>query len=117
MTLGNIKNVVEDNKENECLCKKQKIFPLIWNKFEMFRKAPNIRQRVKFDKISNYLKRFFMEESKDEKDVKSGDAKWVPSFDEITRVYPDVEEIHFINEYTLTSGLLDKLKKHIEKKK
>eukprot|EP01084_Bolivina_argentea_P078734 142893_1 len=70
------KNVVEDNKEDECLCRKQKIFPVTWNKFEKFRKQPNIRQRVKFDKISNYLKRFFMEESKDEKDVKSGDAKW-----------------------------------------
>eukprot|EP01084_Bolivina_argentea_P009848 18381_1 len=48
MTLGNIKNC-HTSKENEGWSRKQKIFPLIWNKFEEFRKEPNIRQRVKFD--------------------------------------------------------------------
>eukprot|EP01084_Bolivina_argentea_P009851 18385_1 len=82
-TLKDVTAVIEKNKSepDPDWQKKQRIFPIIWKKFNEFREKPNIIQRVKFDKISSHLKRFFMEESKDEKDVKSGSAKWVPTFD------------------------------------
>eukprot|EP01084_Bolivina_argentea_P078733 142892_1 len=40
--LENMKNVTE-KKTNEDWSRKQKIFPVIWNKFEEFRETPNIR--------------------------------------------------------------------------
>eukprot|EP01084_Bolivina_argentea_P078735 142896_1 len=42
-TLDNIKNGTKEETKNEDWSRKQKIFPVIWNKFEEFRETPNIR--------------------------------------------------------------------------
>eukprot|EP01084_Bolivina_argentea_P259485 437832_1 len=96
--------------------KSDKVFDVLWKKFNEFRETPNVRQCVKFDQISNHLRRFFMDES-DQKSIESGIPRWIPSFDEITTVYPNVKELHFLNEYILTEHVLNNLEKHFENKK
>merc|ERR1712157_410732 len=96
--------------------RKKAMSPVFWEKFEYFRKFPNIRQSIKFDQMSDLLKRFFMEQI-DDKDIKTKQRKWVISFDEITTVYPNVKEIHFLNEYRFSNHVLERLIKQIEKGK
>merc|ERR1712228_300513 len=86
---------------------------VILNQFDEFRLNPNKWQRIKFDLISVHLKRFFMTES-DEKDVKTGDNRWDISFDEITTVYPNIKELHFINNYKFDNIALQRLIRHIQ---
>ena len=94
-----------------------KILALLWKKFEQFRG----KQRIKFDVVSNYLQRFFMEEIdqdiKEEKDQDAAKIKWTISFDEITTVYPYVQEIHFINNFKFDEHVLKRLIAQIKKDK
>jgi len=85
-----------------------------WHKFDEIRECPNERQCVKFDRISDILKRFFMEQSK-EREIRTGNRKWIISFEEILTVYPNVEELHFMNEYRFDDGVLQRLIKQIER--
>ena len=66
------------------LDKKMKIVPILWNKFNEFRLHPNARQRIKFDLISPHLKRFFMEQSETDKNVKTNELRWNISFEQRT---------------------------------
>ena len=93
--------------------KKMKVMELLWSKFNDFRLKPNKRQRIKFDRISNHLRRFFMTESKEEK-IETGKKRWNVSFEEISTVYPKAKELHFINEYKFNEEVLDSLIEHIE---
>eukprot|EP01084_Bolivina_argentea_P002738 5070_1 len=89
--------------------RKEKIFPLLVKKFNDFRKKPNFKQRIKFDMISDHLKRFFMERMKGYNDVNTGENKWIISFKEIITVYPNIKEIHFVNQYIFDNMLLEQL--------
>merc|ERR550525_2018717 len=84
-------------------------------KFREILECPNERQCVKFDSISPILKRFFMEYSK-KKDIDTGERKWTISFEEILTVYPNVKELHFMNEYRFDDGVLQRLIEQIERK-
>lgn len=86
-----------------------------WHKFEQIRKYPNERQCVKFDRISDILKRFFMEHT-NERDIATNKRRWTISFEEILTVYPNVEELHFINEYRFDDGVLQRFMKQIKRK-
>merc|ERR1712062_420598 len=92
----------------------QELQAVWWHKFNEIRECPNERQCVKFDRISDILKRFFMERS-NERDIKTGKRKWIISFEEILTVYPNVEELHFMNEYRFDDGVLQRLIKQIER--
>ena len=86
-----------------------------WHKIQHFCQTPNERQCVKFDRISDVLKRYFLDQS-EERDVRTGEKKWVISFEEITTVYPDVEEIHFMNQYRFDDVVLRRLIDQIQRK-
>ena len=85
-----------------------------WQQFNKIRECPNKRQCVKFDQISDNLKRFFMERT-DELDVETNEKRWTISFEEILTVYPNVEELHFINEYRFDNGVLLRLIRQIQR--
>ena len=91
-----------------------KILPILLGQFNRFREEPNAKQRVKFDCISGQLKRFFMKQEGDA-DIETGQPRWVISFDEIVSVYPNVKELHFINEYMFDDRVLRKLINRIKK--
>merc|ERR1712113_694397 len=77
-------SVEQHNDWKEC----QRLQLVWWYKFDRIREYPNERQCVKFDRISDILKRFFMEQS-NERDINSGRRKWAISFEEILTVYPN----------------------------
>eukprot|EP01083_Nonionella_stella_P152390 488390_1 len=104
---------VNDNQKNDAK-KLTRLSPILWEKFVEFQ--CDIR-RAKFDMISEGLKRFFMERSETEWDSHKEDVrKWVISFEQIVKVYPNVHELIFINEYDLNNEVLMRLIKHIENK-
>ena len=70
--------------------KKKRVLCALWMKFNDFREHPNAKQRIKFDVISEHLKRFFMEKI-DDKDVETGKNQWRVSFAQITLVYPNAQ--------------------------
>merc|ERR1712232_1339017 len=72
-----------------------RLLPILWNKFNKFRENQTV---IRFDIISDILKTFFMEET-NEKDIKTKKMKYILSFDEIIRVYPNAKELIFMNEY------------------
>eukprot|EP01084_Bolivina_argentea_P073037 132570_1 len=112
-------------KQIQDLEKNRKVLPVVIKKFEEFQATPNNSQRIKFDKISDHLKRFFMtlgnEEKNDETqndvdyDVNTGKPKWTISFERIIEVYPKARQIIFINEYELTEKVLNSLLNQIKK--
>merc|ERR1712228_169623 len=104
------------NKKLKDVNRRNKIAPIIWNKFDEARKCPNKQQRVKFDVVSRSLKRFFMEEM-DEKEIITNESKWSVSFEKIANVYPNIKEIHFLNEYKFTDKVLNNLMDCIRRKK
>eukprot|EP01083_Nonionella_stella_P061277 159709_1 len=85
---------------------------VLWAKFEESR--TNLT-RVKFDIITDHLKRFFMEPNPDnEVDILTNKVKLVISLKQIVSIYPAVEEIHFLNAYKLTDHVLRELISLIE---
>merc|ERR1719295_2367691 len=93
---------------------KGRVIEILYKKFNDFRQTPNPQQRVRFDRISTHLLRFFThnqdveEMEKDEngtvKQDKDGDdiPKAIPrtiSFQEIMKVYPNAETITFVNRH------------------
>eukprot|EP01084_Bolivina_argentea_P205938 351714_1 len=109
-------NTDETKQKIQHLEKRMKLRPVLVRKFEEFQCKPNNTQRIKFDKISEHLKRFFMtlgnEEKNDETqndvayDVNTGKPKWTISFERIIEVYPNARQIIFINVYELTEKVL-----------
>eukprot|EP01083_Nonionella_stella_P153537 493436_1 len=77
------------------------ILNMLWNKFENFRKFPNREQVVKLDTISDGLKPYFMDNE--------NDNSYGVSFSKIVRIFENVKEIHFINQYKLDNVALNKL--------
>ena len=101
-----------DDVSDDDFERKMKVMKVLVKKFNQFRLAPNKRQCIKFDKISPYLKRFFMTESQDE-NVETGKPRWDISFEEISTVYPNAKELHFINNYRFNNAVLEGLIDHI----
>eukprot|EP01083_Nonionella_stella_P223380 796161_1 len=97
------------DKKDDDMIRAMKIYPVLWRRFNEFREYPNLKQRVKFDTISDHLKRFFMQKDTTE-------DEWRISFEEITNVYPNVKELHFINEYRFSDEVLSDLIRHIRSK-
>jgi len=108
-------NMKDTEKQPTPMCAEQaKLIEILWHKFDEFRKRPSSAQRVKFDIISDKLKRFFMERS-DEEDIETGEKKWTPSFDRTRTVFPMVREIHFKDEYVLDERVLQNLIRALKK--
>ena len=88
----------------------------VWvRRWDQIRECPNERQCVKFDRISDILRRFFMEKT-DEVDTETNERKWTISFEEITSIWPNVKELHFMNEYRFDDEVLQRLIHQIERK-
>eukprot|EP01083_Nonionella_stella_P299389 1016623_1 len=98
----------EEMKMDDDEWKMKRIMVMLWNKFEYFCQNPTYKQHVRFDSISKGLKPFFMDET-ERKCIDTGEALWAISFDKITAVYPNIKEIHFMNEYKLDDAVLRKL--------
>ena len=91
-------------------------FEEVWvRRWDQIRENPNERQCVKFDRISDILKRFFMDKT-DEVDIATNERKWTISFEEITSIWPNVRELHFMNEYRFDDKVLHRLIDQIERK-
>ena len=97
-----------DIDDQEGLYRWKRLTPIFWNKFDFFRFNLNQRQRLRFDEISPILKRFFMEQTA-ERDIKTGHRKWTISFREITTIFPNVKELHFVNQYKFDDVVLQAL--------
>jgi len=54
-----------------------------------------------------------MEQTKD-RDINTNEFKWTISFTEITRIFPNVKEIHFVNRYKFDNTALKALIKQIQ---
>ena len=92
----------------------QQLTPVFWHKFDRFRRnQKNMRQRVRFDEISPILKRYFMEQIED-RDIDTNERKWIISFREITTIYPNVKELHFVNQYKFDDVVLAALIEQIQ---
>ena len=52
-----------------------------------------------------------------ERDLGTNERKWTISFREIVNVYPNLEEIHFMNHYRFDDGVLQRLIRQIQRKK
>ncbi len=102
----------EEGLGNDDKIKMNKLFPVLKEKFDEFRNNPNKHQRIKFDTISTGLKPYFMDD--DGKDIEK-EKKWKISFDKITKIYSNVKEIHFINQYRLDDDLLKRIINQISK--
>eukprot|EP01083_Nonionella_stella_P257523 881383_1 len=100
-------------KNNE---RKRKIFKILWEKFDEFRQEPNMEQIIKIDTISDGLKPYFLDESS-AKDIHNKRILWDISFDKILALFPNAQEIHFLNQYTLNNVALKRLIRQIKKPK
>ena len=108
-----LKDLTQTDQDDYKECRKLAV--IWWSKFNEIREFPNERQCVKFDRISDILKRFFMEQT-NERDIKTNKRKWTISFQEILNVYPNVKELHFMNEYRFDDGVLQRLTEQIQRK-
>ncbi len=89
-----------------------KIMKILWTRFGMFQSQPKTKQVIKIDQISNRLKPFFLKLDQ-QKDV-HGNDKWSVSFTKLLNIFPNIQEIHYINSYRFDNEafkrLLDVLK-------
>ncbi len=111
-TLENvINNKLSDNYKNEEYKHHHKIMNILWRKFDNFRKFPNHHQVVRIDQISDNLKPYFM-------DIIGGDdegnEQYTISFAKIIKIFENVKEIHFINNYPFNQKTLNKLIKYFD---
>merc|ERR1712228_803973 len=84
-----------------------KVMTICWNKFNLFREQPNLKQIIKIDMISDGLKEFFLDKEH-EKDIHDN-YKYAVSFEKLLKVFPNVEEVHYINNYKFDNDALQKL--------
>eukprot|EP01083_Nonionella_stella_P070990 190333_1 len=87
----------------------RKIFKILWEKFDEFRKEPNMEQIIKIDTISDGLKPFFLDKHRLEQRI-----LWDISFDKILTLFPNAQEIHFLNQYTFNNEALRRLIRQIK---
>eukprot|EP01083_Nonionella_stella_P302623 1044216_1 len=99
----------ENDQDAKDFARIKRIIQILWNKFQAFALEPNEGQRIKFDTISQRLKRFFMEKIGDK------DSEWRVSFKEIMKVFKNAKEIRFMNEYHLDGEVKDRLEKQLKK--
>ena len=112
-----IRNEDITKNADELELRRRKILTILWRKFNEFRQEPNLPQIIKIDKISNGLKPYFLDESQD-KDINDTKLKkWDVSFEKIVGIFPNIKEIHFVNDYKFDPVALKKLVKQIENKK
>eukprot|EP01084_Bolivina_argentea_P026866 49953_1 len=72
---------------------------MLWKKFIQFKTRPK-KQTVKIDQISQGLKHFFLEKRK---------SKTIVSFRRLLSVFPNVQKVHYINEYRCDNEVLTQL--------
>merc|ERR1712228_561204 len=106
------KQMSVNNKQRKDIDRLLKIYPVLWNKFNHFRIKTTV---IKFDVISDILKMYFMEQI-NEKNIMTDKNKWIISFDEIIRVYPNAKELMFLNEYKFDKHIFQRLIKQIQQK-
>eukprot|EP01083_Nonionella_stella_P146257 459785_1 len=99
----------ENDQDAKDFARIKRIIQILWNKFQAFALEPNEGQRIKFDTISQRLKRFFMAKISDK------DSEWRVSFKEIMKVFKNAKEIRFMNEYHLDQVVKDRLEKQLKK--
>eukprot|EP01083_Nonionella_stella_P091883 256964_1 len=99
----------KNDQQKKDFARLPRVLQVLWNKFQTFALEPNESQKIKFDKISQRLKRFFMAKIGDK------DSDWRVSFEEIMKVYKNAKEIRFMNEYHLDQVVKDRLEKQLKK--
>ena len=103
--------LANNRKKMDDLDRMKKVREILWGKFTAFR----TQKSVTFDCVSDILKTFFMEFG-DDFDVKTGNRKWAISFENIVTVYPNIRELHFMNQYRFDGEPLQRLIAQIRKK-
>ena len=81
-------------RKNRKFLMKYRVIEILWAKFNEFRLNPNHQRRVKFDRISPHLLRFFTENTQIGQDSRNR-----ISFKEILSLYPNVKTITFVNRH------------------
>eukprot|EP01083_Nonionella_stella_P257524 881385_1 len=114
--IHNRKHNISNNANTKNNERKRKIFKILWEKFDEFRQEPNMEQIIKIDTISDGLKPYFLDESS-AKDIHNKRILWDISFDKILALFPNAQEIHFLNQYTLNNVALKRLIRQIKKPK
>ena len=77
-----------------------RVIEILWWKFNELRNNPNLQQRIRFDRISPHLLRFFT----DHLDFDGNEIPRTISFVEILRVYPNAKTIMFVNRHLDGNG-------------
>ena len=107
--IKDIETKIEDMKRKTYM--KCRVMEILMKKFNDFRKNPNPQQRVRFDRISPQLLRFFTHDQDVEETVKNDEGKLVPkpiartiSFKQIMMVYPNIKTITFVDRHLDSGG-------------
>merc|ERR1712038_902731 len=82
---------------------KHRVMEILMMKFNEFRERPNLQQRIRFDRISPQLLRFFTSEPVMDDDENVVTPRTI-SFEEIWRVYPNAKIIMFVNRHLDENG-------------
>merc|ERR1712113_1348161 len=92
-----------------------KVLKILKQKFNDFRTHANRKQIVKIDRVSENLKAYFMDYIGLDIHAKE---KYIISAAKIVKIFPNVEEIHFINPNLLNNdqltGMLTFIQRHTE---
>ena len=98
---------------------KSRIIYMLMKKFEDFCDVPNRKQIIKIDCISDGLKPYFLDKTKqriklpkmpdDADQMDDNTLLWQVSFIKIINIWPQIEQIHFLNWYIFDDIALKKL--------
>ena len=89
--------------------RKGRVHYILAKQFKEFCIEPNLKQIVKIDSVSQGLKKYFF-------DFDNKNEKYIVSFIKIINLFPNIEEIHFLNWYMFDDIALEKLLLQIENK-
>ena len=99
----------------------KKVMRILWDKFTEYQQKPNAKQVVKLDRISDKLKEFFLEKVVDKKGIAmvdiNGKERYNVDFNKILTMFPNVQEIHYLNQYKFDGKALEKLLKVLDSNK
>merc|ERR1711933_527692 len=109
------KQVFDDYKGIGDDGRRRKILKILWQKFNLFRLEPNLKQIIKIDRVSDKLKAYFFDDL-DIVNIKTNKKRYAVSFEKIINIFENVQEIHFINEYKFDDDIMHKLVNQIKKK-
>ena len=84
----------------------KRVMRILWNKFNEFRKNPNGAQLIKIDQISDGLKEQFLQKKEEDDD---GNIRYTVDLGKIRRIFPNVEEIQYFNQYKFDNDVLKQL--------